>query len=133
MAFLEKFGFKKSTLQKLLEERKDLERKKALNIDKLEEIREQIGVITEQIRAKKKQMDLGGSEEKRIIRREISRLLSRIDSFAPKEDLLDRNIRVIEAQIGKIDQIEAAQLQGVSVETIDRVAVEAEEEFARLG
>jgi len=132
MGFLEKFGLKKSTVDKLLEKRKELEKKKALNIDKLEEVREQIAVITEQIRAKKKQMDLARSEEQRMIRREIARLFSRIDSFAPKEDLLDRNIRVIEAQIAKIDQIEAALLSGVDERTVDWIALEAENHFKDL-
>lgn len=133
MGFLEKFGIKKSALEKLLDKRKELEKKRALNIDKLEEVREQIGVITEQIRTKKQQMDLAGSEEERMIRREIARLFSRIDSFFPKEGLLDRNIRVIEEQIAKIDQIEVAVLSGVDEDTVDWIALEAEGHFERLG
>ena len=133
MGFLEKFGIKKSALEKLLEKRKELEKKRALNIDKLEEVREQIGVITEQIRTKKQQMDLAGSEEERMIRREIARLFSRIDSFSPKEGLLDRNVRVIEDQIAKIDQIEVAVLSGVDEDTVDWIALEAEGHFERLG
>jgi len=106
---------------------------KATNESKLEDLKDQIRDLTERAREKKREYDAETARHlKRIIAGEINRLLDQLDRFKNREIIIERNLNQTILLIEKNQELESAELRGVSEEDMDELAIDLEDVFADM-
>ena len=129
---LELLGLKKTESKNYEAMEQKLRATKATNVDRLEGLKEQIGVLERKVKVKKKEYDAAAGDTRRIIGGEIERLFVELDRLQNRETILGGNIDKVGLAIAKVSEMRDAQAQGLDEEMLDDIAVELEDIFAEL-
>ena len=129
---LELLGLKHSDAKKYEAMERKLRTAKATNVDRLEGLKEQIGVLARQLKTKKKEYDTATGDTKRVVAGEIKRLFGDLDHLQGRETIIGRNLEKLGLAIAKVAEMRDAHAQGVDEEMLDDIAVELEDIFADL-
>ena len=129
---LELLGLKHSDASKYDAMEQKLRAAKATNVDRLESMKEQIGVLERQAKAKKVEYDAAAGDTKQVIAGEIKRIFADLDRLIGRDAIIGQNINKLGLAIAKVVQMRDAQAQSVDQDTLDDIAVELEDLFADL-
>lgn len=129
---LQTLGIRKSDTRKYELIGEKLRSSYAVNADQLDALKEQVGTLERNIRSKKREYESSAGDTKRIIGGEIERLFRDIDRLRGKETIITRNLDKIALAQAKIDELIAAQQQGIDEDMLDDLAVDLEDIFAEL-
>lgn len=129
---LELLGLKSTGAKKYQEMERKLRAAKASNVDRLEGLKDQIGVLERQAVAKKKEYDSASGDTRRVIGGEIERLLGELDLLRGREEIIGSSIKKLNLAIAKVGELRDAQAQGADEAVFDELSVELEDIFADL-
>jgi hypothetical protein len=128
----ETVGLKASDARQLEGFAQKLSSAKAANIDKLEDLKEEIRGLEVRALKKKKEYDEAKGAVRKILAGEVEQLFRELDRRQSRANILARNIDRISIAQSKIEEIRVAQLQGASDDEIDTIALQAAEKFEAL-
>ena len=129
---LELLGLKTSERKKFQRMEQALRDKKALNEDRLEELKSQIARVERRILAKKREYETAKGDTKRIVGGEIERLFKELDRSRGQEDILARNLEQIALGSAKLAEIRASLDTGVDEGVFDELALELQDIIGEL-
>lgn len=124
---LELLGLKSSDAKKYETMEQKLSANRALNVDRLEALKEKIATLERQAKAKKKEYDAATGDTKRVIAGEIQRILGDLDHLQRREVIIGRNIEKLGLAIAKVAEMRDAKAQGVDEEMFDDISVDFED------
>ena len=129
---LELLGLKTSQKKKFQKMERSLRDKKAINEDRLEELKDQIARVERQVLTKKREYEAAKGDTKRIVGGEIERLFKSVDRSRGQEDILARNLGQIGLGLAKLAEIRAALDSGVDEAVFDELALELQDIFGEM-
>ncbi len=128
----ELLGLKESEMQKLEKIETRLRTSKADNVDRLEDVKQQIKNLQRQILKKKEELEASKGDVKRLVTGEIGRLLNELDRLQNRDKIIGRNIDKISVAISKIAELKDAKAHGADEDIFDDLALELDDVFAEL-
>jgi len=105
---------------------------KAAKVDRLEGLKEDIGLLEKQAKKKEKEYDTSTGETRHIIKGEIERLFDELDAKRENNKILGGNIGKLDLTLGKISQALDAKGQGLDEDLLDEIAADLEDIFEEL-
>jgi len=129
---LELLGLRTSEKKKFQRMEQSLREKKALNEDRLETLKDQIGLVERKVLTKKREYEAAKGDTRRIVGGEIERLFKELDRSRGQEDILGRNIEQIALALAKLAEIKAAPDSGVDEGVFDELALELQDVIGEL-
>lgn len=123
-SFLQRVGLKTTDVAKWEKEKQLYFERKALNQDRLDELKGEIGRLERKILKKKSEHEEARGDTKRIIGREIEQLFQELDLTRGREDILIRNIEQIALALAKIEEILVGLKSGIEESVLDELALE---------
>jgi len=132
VGLLERTGLKTPQWKKFQQMEQSLLNKRALNEERLDELKRQIGLIESRALAKKRAFDTAKGTTKRIVGGEIERLFKQLDQCRGQETILARNLDQIALGLSKLAEIRAAMDAGVDEDLFDELAVELRDIFGEM-
>ena len=128
----ELLGIKDSEKRKNEKVLEKLKASKADNIDRLDEVKQQIKSLNRKLLKKKQEMDASTGDTKRIVTGEIERLFSELDRLQNRNTIIGRNIDEISLAIDRLAELEDGQSHGADENVFDEIAVNLDDVFADL-
>jgi hypothetical protein len=129
---LELLGLKASEQKKLLKMEHALRDKKALNEDRLDTLKDQIGRLERKILKKKAEYEASRGKTKEIVGGEIERLFKELDQSQGQESILARNLEQATLALSKLAEIKAALDSGVDEAIFDELSLELQDIIVEL-
>lgn len=105
---------------------------RAGNADQIESLKDKIRRLQARAVQKKREYDEARGDIKRILAGEIERTLRELDRLQGQEKIIASNMERISVALEKVEELEAAQTQGVEEGAIDDLAIGLQEAFDRL-
>ena len=124
---LELLGLKSSDAKKYETMEQKLSANRALNVDRLEALKEKIATLERQAKTKKKEYDAAKGDTKRVVAGEIQRILGDLDHLQRREVIIGRNIEKLGLAVAKVAEMRDAKAQGVDEEMFDDISVDLED------
>ena len=129
---LEILGIKKTEKNKLSLAQQKFKEKRARNHDQIDQLKEEIATLERRAKSKKKEYDQAHGDTQRVVGAEIERVFESLGRLQNREAILNANITKLDITIAKIEELKAAQEQGLDQDVIDDLAVDLEDVFADL-
>jgi len=129
---LERLGLKTSEKKKIQRMERSLQEKKAINEDRLDGLKDHIGLLERKVLAKKREYEAARGDTKRIVGGEIERLFKDLDRSRGQEDVLARNLEQIGLTLAKLAEIKVALDSGVDEGVFDELALEFQDIVTEL-
>jgi hypothetical protein len=124
---LELLGLKSSDAKKYEVMEQKFRADRALNVDRLEALKDQIATLERQAKAKKKEYDAAAGDTKRVVAGEIQRILGDLDHLQRREVIIGRNIEKLGLAVAKVAEMRDAKAQGVDEDVFDDISVDYED------
>ncbi|MFO7905330.1 MAG: hypothetical protein ACQESR_02315 [Planctomycetota bacterium] len=129
---LELLGVRNSEKKKFQRMEQSLREKRAINDERLDALKDQIGLVERKVLAKKREYETARGDTKRIVGGEIERLFKELDRSRGQEDVLARNLEQIGLGLAKLAEIKAALDSGVDEGVFDELALELQDIVGEL-
>ena len=125
-------GIKPTEEQRLYLTEERLARARADNVDRLEQVKEEVRKLEARALRKKQEYDAAQGPLKRIAARELEQVFRDLDRVEGRERIILRNIEKLSVAQAKLEELKVARAEGLGEDLLDDLALDLEEALDAL-
>jgi hypothetical protein len=125
-------GLKPSDREQFLKWRTKFEEDKASNLDRWEQIKDDIRAVEFRLKKHKTEYEASHGKVKEMIGRQIEQGFRELDRKSGQITIVERNLESLTTFIDRLAELEHAKAVGVTEDAADKLAVQLEEGFAQV-